>query len=434
MSFLLDTTAPTVVSIVPVGSSPTNSASVSWAVAFSESVTGVDAADFALARTGGLTGGSITGVTGSATTYTVTATTGSGVGTLGLNLVDDDTIVDAVTNKLGGTGIGNGTLSGPAFSLDLVAPTVGSIVRLGSTPTNVGSVQWTVTFSESVSGVGNADFALANTGLTGNPSIGSVSGSGSTYTVTATTGSGDGTLGLNLIDDDTIIDAVTNKLGGTGTSNGNLTGQAYTIDRSPAAAPASATVDNGVAPNASACGVVASTRYVNNAGKGAVTVTATFAATPNTGDAFVFSISTPGSTPVTATVASSPPTMSVSTTLNLGSLLDGTVTMTVFTRDLAGNLSTTSRSPANVVIKDTVAPLTAVYSAVILVIYGQVTGNAECGAFVSAVRVPGGSTFTDRITSGSSYDIAVGLLSLGRVFDVTSTDLAGNVSAVVTTF
>ena len=432
VAFLLDATAPTAVSIVRADSSPANSGSVSWTVTFSEPVTGVGADDFLLARTGGLTGGSISGVAGSGTTYVVTASTGSGDGTLGLILVDDDTIVDAAANALGGGGAGNGNLAGEAYTIDRTPPTVSSIVRLGTTPTNVGSVQWTVTFSEPVTGVGTADFVLANAGLTAGPSISSVSGSAGAYTVTATTGGGDGTLGLNLVDDDTIIDAATNRLGGTGAANGNFAGQTYTLDRTPPAAPASATVDNGVAPNASECSVAASTRYVNNAGKGAVTVTATFAATPNPGDAFVFSISTPGSTPLSATVASSPPAMSVSTTLNLGSLLDGTVTMTVSTKDLAGNLSTTSRSPVNVVIKDTVAPLTAVYS-VILVVNGRVTGNAECGAFISALRVPGGANFTGRIGSGSFYDIGVGLLSLGRVFDVTSTDLAGNLSAVVRT-
>ena len=101
------------------------------------------------------------------------------------------------------------------------------IDRLDSSPTNAGSVRWTVTFSEAVTAVGSGDFALAQTGVSG-ASITSVSGSGASYTVTASTGSGDGTLGLNLVDDDSIVDAATNKLGGTGTGNGNLTGQPYT--------------------------------------------------------------------------------------------------------------------------------------------------------------------------------------------------------------
>ncbi len=428
--YTLDLTAPTVSSIVRVGSSSTtNASSVQWTVTFSEAVTGVAAADFALAANG-ISGAAISLISGAGASYTVTASTGTGEGTLGLNLVDDDTIIDAVTNKLGGTGIGNGSLTGQTHLLDVLAPTISSIVRATSTPTNTTSVQWTVTFSESVTGVNIADFVLANSGLTV-PSITSVTGSTTTYTVTASTGTGDGTLGLNLVDDDTITDTIANKLGGTGTGNGNSTGQVYTIDKTPPAAPAASplpSIDNGLAPNFLTCSVAATTRYVNNAIKGAVNVTATFAATPNAGDAFVFSMTTPGSTAVTATVTSSPPATSVSTTLNLTSLLDGTVTMTVFTRDLAGNLSTTSRSPTIVIIKDTVAPLTANYTGGL---FPKVTGNAECGAFISAQKTSGGSPDTDRITSGFSYNISVGLLALGGAYDVTSTDLAGNVSAVV---
>jgi hypothetical protein len=71
-----DTTPPTVESINRVNSSPTSASSVQWTVTFSEPVTGVSAADFALSHTA-LSGASITNVTGSGTTYTVTASTGS---------------------------------------------------------------------------------------------------------------------------------------------------------------------------------------------------------------------------------------------------------------------------------------------------------------------------------------------------------------------
>src|SRR5438132_13509307 len=114
--------------------------------------------------------------------------------------------------------------------VDKTAPTVTSINRVGSTPTNAASVQWTVTFGESVTGADTADFALAPTGITG-ASFTSVTGTGASYTVTTGTGTGDGTLGLNLMDNDTIVDAAGNKLGGTGIGNGNFTGQVFTIDK-----------------------------------------------------------------------------------------------------------------------------------------------------------------------------------------------------------
>ncbi len=77
---------PTVVSINLASTDPTSpGTSVDWTVTFSASVTGVDSTDFALVMGGGLSGATITGVSGSGTTWTVTANTGSGAGTLGLN-------------------------------------------------------------------------------------------------------------------------------------------------------------------------------------------------------------------------------------------------------------------------------------------------------------------------------------------------------------
>src|SRR5829696_2263774 len=117
-------------------------------------------------------------------------------------------------------------------SCDTTAPSVSSISTADANPTNTTDpLDWTVTFSESVTGVDAADFALATTGLGGSPAITNVSGSGATYTVTASSGSGSGTLGLNLTDNDSIKDAANNFLGGTGSGNGDFTGDAYVIDR-----------------------------------------------------------------------------------------------------------------------------------------------------------------------------------------------------------
>src|SRR5205085_7038693 len=77
-------------------------------------------------------------------------------------------------------------------------------------------------------------FSVAAAGPAG-ASVSNVTGSGTTYTVTVTTGTGAGTLGLNLVDNDSITDAATNPLGGAGAGNGNFTGQTYTIN---GAAPA----------------------------------------------------------------------------------------------------------------------------------------------------------------------------------------------------
>jgi len=119
---VVDTTVPRVTFITGVNLNPTNLASVSFTVTFSESVTGVDTAlpfnDFSLTTTG-VTGASITSVTPvSGTTYTVRVNTGSGAGTIRLNVVDDNSIVDAASNPLGGAGVGDGTfLSGEVYTI-----------------------------------------------------------------------------------------------------------------------------------------------------------------------------------------------------------------------------------------------------------------------------------------------------------------------------
>jgi hypothetical protein len=136
---------------------------VSWTVKFSESVSGVDAGDFALAVVG--LGGSpaVTNVTGGGDTYTVTASTGTGSGTLGLNLVDNDSITDGVGNKLGGTGAGNGSFTGEVYTIDRAAPTVTINQTATQTdPTSMAPIKFTVVFSEAVSDFTNADVDLSS--------------------------------------------------------------------------------------------------------------------------------------------------------------------------------------------------------------------------------------------------------------------------------
>ena len=113
---------------------------------------------------------------------------------------------------------------------DTTPPVVQSITRAGANPTFAASVGFTVTFSKPVSGVDTTDFVLSANGVTG-ASVTSVSGSGASYTVTVDTGTaGMGTLRLDLVDDDTIMDWAANSLGGSGLGNGSFAaGEAYTV-------------------------------------------------------------------------------------------------------------------------------------------------------------------------------------------------------------
>jgi uncharacterized protein YjiK len=117
------------------------------------------------------------------------------------------------------------------ISLGTSEPNVVSIMRANVNPTAATSVNFTVTFSETVQGVNAGDFALTTTGVT-SVFIANVNGSGTTYTVTVNTGSGNGTVRLDIADNDSIKDAVGNPLGGVGAGNGSYTsGQVYTITK-----------------------------------------------------------------------------------------------------------------------------------------------------------------------------------------------------------
>src|SRR6185369_10975574 len=128
----------------------------------------------------------------------------------------------AVDGKLRSTAV-----TVPLITEDSIAPTVKAITRLGPSLTNAPSAQFQVEFSEPVTGVDASDFKAVGLGGVSSGAV-SVSGSGKSYTVTVNDIFGEGTLGLNLIDDDTIRDLLTNPsqahpLGGLGLVNGDFT-------------------------------------------------------------------------------------------------------------------------------------------------------------------------------------------------------------------
>ncbi len=121
-SYESDATVPVVSSSVRGSINPTSAASVNFTVTFSESVTGVDIVapfnDFALTKTGSVSGASVTGVSGSGTIYTVTVNTGLGNGTLRLDVADNNSIIDADSNPLGGVAVGDGNFtSGETYTV-----------------------------------------------------------------------------------------------------------------------------------------------------------------------------------------------------------------------------------------------------------------------------------------------------------------------------
>jgi hypothetical protein len=112
------------------------------------------------------------------------------------------------------------------------AAMVSSIKRANPSPTSARLVSYTVTFTEPVTGVDLTDFKLTKTGMTGG-SLASISGSGAVYTVNLNLGaaSENGTIRLDLVDNDSILDVSGQPLGVTGLGNGNFTGEPYQLTR-----------------------------------------------------------------------------------------------------------------------------------------------------------------------------------------------------------
>jgi hypothetical protein len=208
-------TAPTVASLVRAGANPTAAASVDFTVTFSEPVTGVDATDFAIAATG-VTGAFITGVSGGPTTYTVTVNRGTGSGTLGLNLVDDNSIKAVLMSvPLGGAAAGDGNFTGETYTIDLLGPVTTSVaVPVADIYTAGQHLDFTVNWNEAAIVTGTPQIALTIGAVPRNASY--LSGSGTAALVfryTVVTGDNDSngiTVGALSLNGGTIRDGLAN--------------------------------------------------------------------------------------------------------------------------------------------------------------------------------------------------------------------------------
>ena len=155
-----DTTAPRVASIVrgTPSSSPTNADSLTWRVTFSEAVSNVDTADFAVSgTTATLSVSAVSGVTGA---YDVTASGGNLAGvtaTVTLSIASGHNIQDAASNALTNT-----TPTGAndnSYVVDNTAPTV---TITGVPGTSSAAFTATFTFTEAVTGFVVGDITLGN--------------------------------------------------------------------------------------------------------------------------------------------------------------------------------------------------------------------------------------------------------------------------------
>jgi hypothetical protein len=212
-TYTVDTVHPSAAFSLGVAT-PTSADSVAFTVTFGEDVVGLDLSDFALVTTGTAVG-TISGITGSGSSYVVTVSGVAGDGTLALKLLDNGTVVDHLMNAAV-------TVTSSPYTIDNTGPTA-TISLVDDSTTNADTVRFLVTLNESVSGLDANDFALTFGG-TAAGTIASVTGSGTSYTVTLTNVSGDGEIRLQLKNDGTVSDAASNVLAA------GVTSSAYTID------------------------------------------------------------------------------------------------------------------------------------------------------------------------------------------------------------
>jgi large repetitive protein len=178
--------ATTVTSITRASTSPTNAASVSWTVAFANALSGLTASNFTLVNSGlgGSPGISTVVAVGSApaTSWTVTASTGSGAGTLGLNLTNDTGLSSSLSNL---------PFTGEVYTIDKVSPTV-AMSSAAPNPTSTSPIPVTAQFSENVTGFTAGDITAGNATVNNFVAV-----DGDTYTFDLTP-SGQGTVTANI--------------------------------------------------------------------------------------------------------------------------------------------------------------------------------------------------------------------------------------------
>jgi hypothetical protein len=216
-SYIIDRTAPTVAISSTAGTSggTTSTTPIPYSVTFSEAVTGFVAGDVSVSN------GTLSGFSGSGTTYSFNVTpTAAGTATtvnIAANVAQDN-----ATN-------GNTAASQYSLTYSLPDATVASVTRLTPSPTATALVSYRVAFSAAVTGLSTSNFSLTPTGTITGASVSSVSGSGTTYTVVVNTGTGDGSLRLNVANGTGVSPTLSNVP--------YTAGEVYTLTKSFAANP-----------------------------------------------------------------------------------------------------------------------------------------------------------------------------------------------------
>ncbi len=320
VTWSVDTLPPSVTINQALGQpDPTNSAPVNFMVVFSETVTGFATGDVTISGTA--PGSKTATVTGSGGNYNVAVTgmTGSGtvIATIAAGVAQDT----AGNNNLASTSTDN------TVTYDNVAPSVTINQAAGQPdPTNNAPINFTVVFSETVTGFATGDVTIS--GTASGSKTATVTGSGTTYNVAVTGMTGSGT----------VIAAVGSGKAQDAAGNGNLSSTSSDFSVTYDITPPSLTINQA-----------AGQPDPENSASAPIDFTVVFSETVtgfSTGDVTI-SGTAPGSK--TATVTGGGTTYNVAVTGMTG---DGTVVATVAinkAQDAASNYNLASTSTDNTV-------------------------------------------------------------------------------------
>ena len=167
-------------SVNTASANPSNANTVQYTVTFSGTANNVTTSAFTLVTTG-LTGASVTSVSGSGTTYTVTVNTGTGDGTMRLD-VNGNGMGNVITNLPYNTG--------QVYNIDKTAPTGSLTINSGAAYTNTTTVNLGITSS----GATLMSFSTDNVSYTPNEAV------ATTKSLTLPAGDGLKTVYLKLSD------------------------------------------------------------------------------------------------------------------------------------------------------------------------------------------------------------------------------------------
>ena len=213
-SVTYDVSDPTVTINQASGQSdPTNNSPIYFAVAFNEAVAGFTNTDVQVSGMAAAPGITVTD-SGDHMHFTVAIT----------GMANGETVSATIPANVAQDMAGNlsvaSTSTDNSIAYDTTAPMVTSSIRSSVNPSSASSVDFTVTFSESVTGVDTSDFTLTTTGVS-IVTVGGVSGSGNVYTVAVNTGTGSGTIRLDVVNA-TISDLAGNSLSGLPYTSGEI--------------------------------------------------------------------------------------------------------------------------------------------------------------------------------------------------------------------